>query len=202
MRASGLFLACLCLFLAVQPLRAEEEIEVGRPVDPSLILGPEVRFKVDLAGAKDNVKMVQLKDGSVGYIVKRLGAGTDLLLTPEEFSRLYYDQQTANRGWLFTLMNVTSVVGLAWVALGFGGQAVFGGRMLVQWLASEKLGRSVVPLSFWWMSVIGSTMLIVYFIWRRDIVGVIGQCTGWPIYLRNIFFIYRARSAASAASAA
>lgn len=198
MRASGLFLACLCLFLVVVPVRAEDEIEVGRPVDPSLILGPEVRFKVDLAGAKDNVKMVQLKDGSVGYIVKRLGAGTDLLLTSEEFSRLYYDQQTENRGWLFTLMNVTSVVGLAWVALGFGGQAVFGGRMLVQWLASEKLGRSVVPLSFWWMSVIGSTMLIVYFIWRRDIVGVIGQCTGWPIYLRNIFFIYRARSAGSA----
>jgi lipid-A-disaccharide synthase-like uncharacterized protein len=67
------------------------------------------------------------------------------------------------------------------VGLGLLGQVLFTGRMLVQWLASEKQKRSVVPVAFWWMSLIGATMLLVYFTWRRDIVGVLGQATGWFI---------------------
>ncbi|MEI6339216.1 MAG: lipid-A-disaccharide synthase N-terminal domain-containing protein [Verrucomicrobiota bacterium] len=89
---------------------------------------------------------------------------------------------------------MTSPVGLAWVTLGLGGQLLFTGRMLVQWLASEKSKRSVIPISFWWMSLIGSTMLLVYFIWRRDIVGILGQATGWVIYIRNLVLIRRSRS--------
>ena len=61
--------------------------------------------------------------------------------------------------------------------------------MLVQWLTSEKSKRSVVPVSFWWMSLVGATMLLVYFIWRRDIVGILGQATGWIIYIRNLVLI-------------
>ena len=143
-----------------------------------------------LSGAKDNVKAARLKDGSLVYIVKRLGPSTDRILTPDEFSRLYYDQQTG-RGWLSTVFNVTSPVGLVWVAIGLSGQLLFTGECLSNG-SREKSKRSVVPVSFWWMSLIGATMLLVYFIWRRDIVGILGQATGWVIYVRNLALIKKA----------
>jgi len=190
-KCRGLFF--LILVLAAAPLHGEPLDEIGRPVVYYLAAGSEIRIKVELAGAKDNVKIARLTDGSVIYIVKRLGAGSDRILTPEEFARLYYSQQTS-QGWLSTIFNITSPVGLAWVALGLGGQLLFTGRMLVQWLASEKSKRSVIPISFWWMSLIGSTMLLIYFIWRRDIVGILGQATGWVIYIRNLVLIRRSRN--------
>jgi lipid-A-disaccharide synthase-like uncharacterized protein len=183
----------LPLLLCCTTLHAEPLDEIGRPVDGSVLPGSEVRFKVALAGAKDNVKAARLKDGSFVYIVKRLGAGTDRILTPEEFSRFYYEQQTT-RGWLSTVFNVTSPAGLIWVGIGLSGQLLFTGRMFVQWLTSEKSRRSIVPVSFWWMSLLGATMLLVYFIWRRDIVGILGQSTGWIIYLRNLVLIRRSRA--------
>jgi lipid-A-disaccharide synthase-like uncharacterized protein len=184
------FLAPLLFFCAT--LHAEPLDEIGKPVDDSLVPGSEVRFKVALSGAKDNVKAARLKDGSLVYIVERLGPGADRMLTPDEFSRFYYDQQTA-RGWLSAVFNVTSPIGLVWVAIGLSGQLLFSGRMIIQWFASEKSKRSVVPVSFWWMSLLGATMLLVYFIWRRDIVGILGQATGWIIYVRNLVLIRRSR---------
>ena len=167
---------------------------VGRPVDPAQFDGPEARIKVDLPGAKDNVKLVQLPDGSIAYIVKRLGPGTDRLLTPAEFASFVYRTRT-NGGWLESIFNITSPVGVAWVALGLMGQLVFTGRMLVQWLASERSGRSVIPVAFWWMSLGGAVMLVAYFVWRRDIVGVVGQATGLFIYARNLVLIRKSRGA-------
>jgi lipid-A-disaccharide synthase-like uncharacterized protein len=181
------FLLFFCVTLHADPVD-----EIGRPVDDSVVPGSEVRFKVSLAGAKDNVKVARLKDGSLVYVVKRLGSGTDRILTPDEFSRFYYGQETT-RGWLSTVFNVTSPIGLVWVAIGLSGQLLFTGRMLVQWFTSEKSKRSVVPVSFWWMSLAGATMLLVYFIWRRDIVGILGQATGWIIYIRNLVLIRRLR---------
>ena len=185
---------CLPAFLVLccAAVHAEALDELGKPVDQSVVAGSEVRFKVSLPGAKDNAKVARLQDGSLVYIVKRLGAGTDRMLTPEEFSR-FDDSQTAGRGWFFAIFNVTSAVGLVWVAIGLLGQLLFTGRMLVQWLTSEKGKRSVVPVSFWWMSLVGATMLLVYFIWRRDIVGILGQATGWIIYIRNLVLIRRSR---------
>ncbi len=177
-----------CAALPAAPLD-----DIGRPVDETLAAGSEIRFKIEIAGAKDNVKIARLKDGSIIYIVKRLGAGSDRMLTPEEFARLYYSQQSS-QGWLSTIFNITSPIGLCWIGLGLGGQILFTGRMLVQWLASEKSRRSVIPISFWWMSLIGSTMLLVYFIWRRDVVGILGQATGWVIYIRNLVLIRKSRS--------
>jgi lipid-A-disaccharide synthase-like uncharacterized protein len=81
------------------------------------------------------------------------------------------------------------------VGLGFLGQALFTGRMLVQWLTSERQRRSVVPVAFWWLSLAGASMLLGYFVWRKDIVGVLGQGTGWAIYVRNLWLLYRPRSA-------
>jgi lipid-A-disaccharide synthase-like uncharacterized protein len=180
------------LFFCFSTLQAEPLDRLGSPVDDSVVRHSEVRFKVALAGAKDNVTVAKLKDGSLVYIVKRLGTGTDRMLTPEEFSKFYYDQEIA-RGWLFTIFNVTGPVGLVWVAIGLTGQLLFTGRMLVQWFSSERSKRSIVPVSFWWMSLIGASMLLIYFIWRRDIVGILGQATGWFIYVRNLALIRRSR---------
>jgi lipid-A-disaccharide synthase-like uncharacterized protein len=167
--------------------------EVGRPAEGVATSGHVARFKIDLAGAKDNVKIVQLSDGSLAFVVKRLGPGTDRLLTPDEFAKLYYSQQGGGN-WLSSVFNITSPAGIAWVALGLGGQLLFTGRMLVQWISSERSRRSVVPVAFWWMSLVGATMLLAYFIWRRDIVGVLGQATGWIIYIRNLVLINRSRA--------
>ena len=94
------------------------------------------------------------------------------------------------RGLLYRLLNITSPIGIAWVALGLVGQVLFTLRMVFQWLVSERRKRSVVPVGFWWMSLGGASMLLVYFAWRRDIVGILGQSTGWLIYVRNLWLIY------------
>jgi len=77
------------------------------------------------------------------------------------------------------------------LALGFIAQGLFSARFLVQWIASERAGRSVVPLSFWWLSVAGGGLLLLYALFRRDPVFIVGQAAGLVIYLRNLFLIYR-----------
>jgi len=181
-------------FLAGCDQGRDELGPVGRPADSVQFSGPQTRLKIDLPGAKDNVKLVRLRDGSIGYVVKRLGPGTDCLLTPEEFAEFVY-RTRSNRGWVETILNITSPAGIAWVTLGLLGQLVFTGRMLVQWLASERSKRSVIPVAFWWMSLVGAVMLVAYFVWRRDIVGIVGQATGLFIYARNLVLIRRSRGA-------
>lgn len=116
-------------------------------------------------------------------------------LTPAQYFTLIDAQQHRRDagGPLFTLFNITTLAGVVWVAVGLLGQLLFTGRMLVQWLVSEKEKRSVVPPIFWHMSLIGASMLLAYFIWRKDIVGVLGQATGWGIYARNVYLIRKSR---------
>lgn len=105
--------------------------------------------------------------------------------------------------WLYRAFNVSSPLGVAWVVLGFAGQLAFSGRWIVQWLVSEKNRSSSVPISFWWMSLVGSVMLFAYFVWRNDVVGVLGQTSGVVIYARNIQLIRKqARREAAAAGTA
>ncbi|MBW1846932.1 MAG: lipid-A-disaccharide synthase N-terminal domain-containing protein [Deltaproteobacteria bacterium] len=78
-----------------------------------------------------------------------------------------------------------------WLVLGFSAQALFTARFLVQWIASEKAGKSVVPLFFWYFSLVGSSLLLIYSIYRKDPVFIIGQSTGIFIYVRNLYFIKR-----------
>lgn len=78
-----------------------------------------------------------------------------------------------------------------WVGFGFVAQAVFAGRFIVQWLASEKVGRSTVPVTFWHLSILGGGMLLAYAIYRRDPVFILGQATGFFIYARNLWLIHR-----------
>lgn len=78
-----------------------------------------------------------------------------------------------------------------WVVIGFIGQFLFGSRFFVQWIVSEKRGESVIPEIFWYLSMAGSIILMVYAIYRRDPVFIVGQCSGLFIYARNIMLIYK-----------
>jgi lipid-A-disaccharide synthase-like uncharacterized protein len=80
-----------------------------------------------------------------------------------------------------------------WVALGFIAQALFSMRFLVQWIASERAGRSIIPLAFWWFSIAGGVLLFIYSLYRRDPVFIAGQGLGLFIYLRNLHFVLRER---------
>ena len=73
-----------------------------------------------------------------------------------------------------------------WVLIGFAGQAVFSLRFLVQWIESERAGRSVVPEAFWYLSIAGSVLLLAYALWRRDLVFTLGQSMGFFVYARNL----------------
>ena len=86
-----------------------------------------------------------------------------------------------------------------WGLLGFAAQAFFTMRFVVQWLASEKAGKSVIPLAFWWFSIGGGLLLFVYALYRRDPVFILGQGFGVFVYLRNLQFVLRARKQGSAA---
>jgi lipid-A-disaccharide synthase-like uncharacterized protein len=86
-----------------------------------------------------------------------------------------------------------SLLDMFWLTLGFGGQALFGARMLIQWIHSEKQRKSVVSITFWWFSIIGSVCLLIYAIHLRDPVIISGQLFGFIVYLRNIWLIYNER---------
>lgn len=81
-----------------------------------------------------------------------------------------------------------------WVALGFAAQGLFSARFLVQWIVSERAGRSVVPLAFWILSLVGGALLTLYAVYRKDPVFIVGQAGGLVVYSRNLYLIYRERS--------
>ena len=82
-----------------------------------------------------------------------------------------------------------------WLAIGFLGQLFFSGRFLVQWIASERARRSIIPTAFWLFSLGGGVTLLAYAIWRRDPVFIVGQGAGLAIYLRNLWFIREEKQA-------
>ena len=77
-----------------------------------------------------------------------------------------------------------------WLAIGFLGQA-FSARFLIQWIASERRGKSVVPRAFWYFSIGGGMTLLLYALWRRDPVFILGQGAGLFVYARNLYFVLR-----------
>ncbi|HJR28350.1 MAG TPA: lipid-A-disaccharide synthase N-terminal domain-containing protein [Pseudomonas sp.] len=80
-----------------------------------------------------------------------------------------------------------------WLVIGFGGQIAFTGRFVLQWLYSEYKKRSVIPVSFWYLSIVGSTLLFAYAIYREDPVFIVGQAFGSIVYLRNLQLIARSK---------
>jgi lipid-A-disaccharide synthase-like uncharacterized protein len=75
--------------------------------------------------------------------------------------------------------------------LGFSGQAAFGARFLVQWVCSEIKKESHIPHAFWYFSLAGGILLLLYAIFRRDPVIILGQSAGLFVYLRNLRLIYK-----------
>jgi lipid-A-disaccharide synthase-like uncharacterized protein len=84
---------------------------------------------------------------------------------------------------------------LWWLLVGFAGQCLFMLRFVVQWLQSERQRRSVIPVSFWYFSIAGALVLLVYSVHRQDPVFIAGQLLGVAIYLRNLCLIRAARTA-------
>ena len=80
-----------------------------------------------------------------------------------------------------------------WLAIGLLGQGIFSARFIVQWLVSEKEKRSVIPVVFWYLSLLGGITLLFYSIYKRDPVFILGQSTCVLIYSRNLFLIQRER---------
>jgi lipid-A-disaccharide synthase-like uncharacterized protein len=74
--------------------------------------------------------------------------------------------------------------------LGLIGQACFFSRFLVQWVASERQRRSVVPTAFWYLSIIGGLLVLIYALWRRDPIFILGQSVGLVVYTRNLILIH------------
>lgn len=90
---------------------------------------------------------------------------------------------------VMTMMGVTSAADAMWITVGLIGQLMFTGRFIVQWFASEKAGRSVVPVAFWYFSIAGSLIVLAYGIHKMDPVIIVGQLPGSVIYARNLWLI-------------
>lgn len=103
--------------------------------------------------------------------------------------------------WLFTLLAIDGWVEFWWVVLGLSAQLAFSARFVVQWIASERAGRSYVPVAFWYLSIVGGTMLLSYAIYRQDVVFILGQAFGVLVYTRNLMLIHRSRRSAAAEDA-
>ena len=84
-----------------------------------------------------------------------------------------------------------------WVLIGFLGQFFFFSRFLIQWIHSERQKKSVVPDSFWTLSILGGAILLFYAIHRRDPVFIVGQAVGMVVYFRNLWFIHQGKKAGS-----
>jgi lipid-A-disaccharide synthase-like uncharacterized protein len=84
-----------------------------------------------------------------------------------------------------------------WVLLGYAGQALFTMRFVVQWIATERARKSVIPVAFWFFSIGGGLLLFGYSLYIRDPVFILGQGLGLFVYLRNLYFVYRERRVAA-----
>jgi lipid-A-disaccharide synthase-like uncharacterized protein len=113
------------------------------------------------------------------------------------------------------LMNTLALIAITWIGkeyrflgldwsylviLGLIGNATFSMRFLVQWIASERRGESVIPVSFWYWSIFGSIIMCLYFIFKRDPVGILAYLPNSLIYIRNLMLIQKGNSAPTAAA--
>ncbi|MDP6928836.1 MAG: lipid-A-disaccharide synthase N-terminal domain-containing protein [Planctomycetota bacterium] len=154
------------------------------------------RCRLEVLSQPDGAKSFRFlyRDGSASDVV----GASEFINT---FGQQRFEDVTANsQNPLFKLLNITSWGSLLWIAIGLAGQCAFFGRMLVQWLISERQGESIIPISFWWLSFFGGLTLFAYFVWRQDIIGVMGQSTGIVIYARNLRLIGKQKRRALAAT--
>ena len=145
----------------------------------------------------DRRGVVEMTTGDPGPTFRVLRPGFESpRMTAQEFRKqygedVYQDAIDGRRNWIFKLLNITSWVNLTWVAIGLLGQTLFSGRMVLQWLVSERRRESVITESFWWFSLLGAVALFSYSVWRQDPVYMLGQASGIVIYARNLRLIYK-----------
>lgn len=90
---------------------------------------------------------------------------------------------------MIEFFNTLSRLEIFFLIIGFIGQGVFASRFIVQWIFSEKRGESHIPITFWYLSIIGGLFLLIYAIFRKDPVIITGQIFGVFIYARNLILI-------------
>ena len=95
---------------------------------------------------------------------------------------------------MFNYFNSLSEIEIFFLIIGFLGQGLFASRFIIQWIYSEKIGESSIPLIFWYLSIFGGIGLLTYAIFRQDPVIIIGQIFGIFIYLRNLILIYKKKN--------
>jgi lipid-A-disaccharide synthase-like uncharacterized protein len=88
---------------------------------------------------------------------------------------------------------VLAKMGGAWFVVGMAGQCIFAARFVVQWLATEREKRVVIPVAFWWISIAGATITLAYAAHREDPVFLIAQAGGLVMYVRNLVIHHRSR---------
>lgn len=96
---------------------------------------------------------------------------------------------------ILTKFGAGSVTDALWLAVGLLGQLMFTGRFIVQWIASERAKRSVMPVAFWYFSIIGGLIVLAYGIHKLDLVIILGQLPGVVVYSRNLWLIQKAKNA-------
>ena len=92
---------------------------------------------------------------------------------------------------MLDFFNTLTNTEIFFLIIGFTGQGLFASRFIVQWLYSEKVGKSSIPVIFWYLSIFGGIGLLTYAIFRQDPVIIVGQTFGIFIYVRNLFLIYK-----------
>ena len=92
---------------------------------------------------------------------------------------------------MFNFLSDLSKIEIIFLIIGFTGQGLFASRFIIQWLYSERLGKSSIPVIFWYLSIFGGLGLLTYAIFRQDPVIIVGQTFGIFIYVRNLYLIYK-----------
>ena len=92
---------------------------------------------------------------------------------------------------MITIFNNLTFYEIIFLIIGFIGQGLFASRFIVQWIYSEKIGESHIPIIFWYLSILGGIGLLTYAIFRKDPVIILGQSFGIFVYIRNLFLIYK-----------
>src|SRR5206468_8368320 len=105
-----------------------------------------------------------------------------------------FEKETLHSSPITHHISIMSIEAI-WLAIGFLGQGMFFGRWVIQWIASERKAESQVPVSFWYMSLIGGLITLAYAIYRKDPVFIAGQGIGSIVYIRNLMLISRASQA-------
>lgn len=97
---------------------------------------------------------------------------------------------------IMSMFGTKTTADTLWLVVGLLGQLMFTARFLVQWFASEKAGRSVVPVAFWYFSIFGGLIVLAYGIHKLEPVIIVGQLPGVVIYSRNLWLIHREKQTA------